>query len=142
MYEKGTPRQRQMDQNALDRWWWPSLMMFGPPDDDSPNSATLMRWGIKLRSNDTLRQEFIDEIVPELHAAGLRIPDPDLRYDEESGHWHTGPINWDEFWRVIQGGGLMNHERLRARREAHEDGLWVREAMAAYAERQAVADIQ
>ena len=142
LYAQGTPRQRKMAQDALDRWWWPSLMMFGPPDDDSPNSAVLMRWGIKLRSNDTLRQEFIDEIVPELHAAGLRIPDTDLRYDTDSGHWRTGPIDWDEFWRVIQGGGLMNHERLRARREAHDDGLWVREAMEAYAERQAAAGNQ
>ena len=138
LYAQGTPRQRKMAQELLDRWWWPSLMMFGPPDADSPNSATLTRWGIKLRSNDTLRQEFIDEIVPELHAAGLRIPDPNLRYDAASGHWQTGPIDWDEFWRVIKGGGPMNQERLRARRAAHEDGLWVREAMAAYAERAVV----
>ena len=138
LYAQGTPRQRAMAQESLDRWWWPSLMMFGPPDADSPNSATLTRWGIKLKSNDTLRQEFIDEIIPELHAAGLRIPDPDLRHDQQSGHWLTGPIDWDEFWRVINGGGPMNHERLRARRAAHEDGLWVREAMVAYAERQSV----
>ncbi len=138
LYAQGTLRQRQMAQESLDRWWWPSLMMFGPPDADSPNSATLTRWGIKLKSNDTLRQEFIDEIVPELHAAGLRIPDPDLRYDATSGHWQTGPIDWDEFWRVIKGGGPMNRERLRARQQAHDDGLWVREAMTAYAERSAV----
>ena len=138
LYAQGTPRQRKMAQESLDRWWWPSLMMFGPPDADSPNSATLTRWGIKLKSNDTLRQEFIDEIVPELHAAGLRIPDPDLRYDAASGHWQTGPIDWDEFWRVIKGGGPMNRERLRARQQAHDDGLWVREAMAAYAERAVV----
>ncbi|MCB0252922.1 MAG: 1,2-phenylacetyl-CoA epoxidase subunit A [Anaerolineae bacterium] len=138
LYAQGTPHQRRMAQDALDRWWWPSLMMFGPPDADSTNSTTLMRWGIKLKSNDALRQEFIDEIVPELHAAGLCIPDPDLRYDENSGHWLTGPIDWDEFWRVIKGNGPMNRERLRARRTAHDDGLWVREAMAAYASRSSV----
>lgn len=129
-YAQGTAGQRAMVQDALERWWWPALMMFGPPDADSPNSATLMRWGIKLRSNDTLRQEFVDEIVPELHAAGLRVPDPDLRFDRASGHWQFGAIDWDEFWRVVKGGGLMNRERLRARRAAHEDGLWVREALA------------
>ena len=137
---QGTPEQREMAQDALNRWWWPSLMMFGPHDSNSPNSPTLMRWGIKSISNDELRQKFVNEMVQELHAIGLRIPDPDLHYDEDTGNWIFGPIDWDEFWRVVRGNGPCNKERMAARRQAHEDGAWVREALQAYAQRkQAVA---
>lgn len=137
LYSQGTPKQREMIQDAITRWWWPTLMMFGPHDSDSPNSGVLIRWGIKTRTNDELRQEFINQLVPDLQACGLEIPDPDLRYDDESGNWQIGPIDWEEFWRVIKGDGPMNKERLDARRKAHDDGLWVREAAAAYAQKQA-----
>jgi len=110
-------------------------MMFGPPDTDSPNTPVLRRWGIKTRTNDELRQSFMDQVVPELHALGLTVPDRDMRYDEESDHWIPGPIEWEEFRRVIQGQGPCNRERMQARRQAHEDGRWVREALAAYAAR-------
>ncbi len=133
LYAQGTPAQRQMVQDAINRWWWPTLMMFGLPDDQSTNSPALIRWGIKTRTNDELRQEFVDELVPELHTLGLSVPDPELRYDAESGHWRYGAIDWDEFWRVVRGDGPCNAERLAARRLAHEEGRWVREAMAAYA---------
>ncbi|HHB90191.1 MAG TPA: 1,2-phenylacetyl-CoA epoxidase subunit A [Anaerolineae bacterium] len=139
LYAKGTPEQRQMAQDALNRWWWPALMMFGPPDSQSIHTETLMRWKIKIKTNDQLRQEFINEIVPEFLALGLEIPDPDLHYDEETGNWVIGEIDWDEFWRVIRGNGPMNRDRLAARREAHEKGKWVREALEAYAQRQAQA---
>jgi ring-1,2-phenylacetyl-CoA epoxidase subunit PaaA len=129
----GTPAQKQMAQDALDRWWWPSLMMFGPSDKDSPNSAELIRWGVKKKTNDELRQRFIDLTVPQAEAIGLKIPDPELRYDPESQHWISGPINWDEFYQVISGNGPCNRERLGARQAAHENGAWVREAAEAYA---------
>ena len=112
------------------------MMMFGPHDSDSPNTPILVRWGIKTRTNDQLRQDFVNKIVPELHVLGLTIPDPELHYDEESGNWLTGEINWDEFWRVIKGHGPCNKERMEARIQAHEDGRWVREALAEYAEKQ------
>ena len=136
---RGTPRQKAMVQDAINRWWWPTMMMFGPHDSDSPNSAVLIRWGIKTKTNDELRQEFIDKIIPELHALGLSVPDPDLRYDEETRHWVTGKIDWDEFWRVVKGQGPCNKERMEARIQAHEDGRWVREAMQAYANKRAGA---
>lgn len=129
---QGTPKQKGMVQDGLNRWWWPMLMMFGPHDSDSPNSPTLIRWGIKTKSNDTLRQEFINEEVPELLALGLTIPDPGLKFNEATGSWEIGPINWDEFWQVVRGNGPMNAARLAARQQAHDDGLWVREAVAAY----------
>ncbi len=135
-YARGTPRQQAMVQDALNRWWWPSLMMFGPHDTDSPNSGTLLRWGIKTRTNDQLRQEFLNELVPELHALGLTLPDPALRYDEATRNWLAGPIDWDEFWRVVKGDGPCNKDRLDARRRAHEDGQWVRAALSAYAQKQ------
>jgi ring-1,2-phenylacetyl-CoA epoxidase subunit PaaA len=133
---RGTPRQRAMVQDAIRRWWWPTLMMFGPPDEASSNSAVLIRWGIKTKTNDELRQTYLNQIVPELQALGLQIPDPDLHYDETSSNWISGPIDWDEFWRVIAGQGPCNRERLEARRQAHEDGQWVREALAEYAQKQ------
>ncbi len=131
----GTPQQMAMMQDSINRYWWPTLMMFGPSDTDSPNTPILLKWGIKTKTNDELRQEFIDKTVPGLHALGLTVPDPDLRYDEDTGHWQHGPINWDEFWQVIRGNGPCNKERLGARISAHEDGLWVREALAVYGEK-------
>jgi ring-1,2-phenylacetyl-CoA epoxidase subunit PaaA len=136
---RGTPRQKAMVQDAINRWWWPTLMMFGLPDKESPNSQILTRWGVKTRTNDQLRQDFIDKIVPELHALELSIPDPDLQFNQEIGHWETGPIDWDEFWRVVKGHGPANKERMQARIQAHEDGQWVREALKAYAEKHEAA---
>ncbi|MFN8392584.1 MAG: 1,2-phenylacetyl-CoA epoxidase subunit PaaA [Bdellovibrionota bacterium] len=133
----GTPEQRAMAQDAMNRWWWPSLMMFGPPDTDSPHTAELMRFGIKLRSNDQLRQRYIDMTVPQAHAFGLTLPDPLLQYDDASGHWRIGPIDWDEFRRVIQGNGPCNRERLERNRSAFDNGAWVRRAADAFARKEA-----
>lgn len=132
---QGTPRQKAMIQDAITRWWWPTLMMFGPHDSDSPNTPILARWGIKTKTNDELRQDFVNKIVPELHALDLSIPDPDLHYDEESRNWIIGEIDWDEFWRVVTGHGPCNKERMEARQTAHDRGRWVREALAAYADK-------
>jgi ring-1,2-phenylacetyl-CoA epoxidase subunit PaaA len=128
----GTPAQKQMAQESLNRWWWPTLMMFGPPDTDSPNSAELMQWKVKLKSNDELRQRFIDMTVEQAHGFGLTIPDPQLRFNESTGHWETGPIDWEEFKLVISGHGPCNKERMEARRKAHDNGAWVRQAAQAY----------
>jgi ring-1,2-phenylacetyl-CoA epoxidase subunit PaaA len=136
----GTPEQRAMVQDAVNRWWWPSLMMFGPSDKDSPNSAELMRWRVKRDTNDTLRQRFVDLTVPQARAVNLTLPDPDLRYDEETAHWEFGEIDWKEFQEVISGNGPCNRERLAARRKAHDDGAWVREAAEAYAAKRQAAD--
>jgi ring-1,2-phenylacetyl-CoA epoxidase subunit PaaA len=133
----GTPDQRRMAQDALNRWWWPSLMMFGPHDKDSPNSEEMMRWGVKRKSNDELRQRFINLTVAQAKAIGLEIPDPQLRFNEATQNWDIGPIDWDEFWRVVKGDGPCNRERLAARNKAHADGEWVRVAAAAYAAKQA-----
>ena len=133
---EGTPAQKAMAQDALTRWWWPSLMMFGPHDANSPNSPQLIKWGIKTKTNDELRQEFINEMVPEFHTIGLEVPDPDLQYDDASGNWQIGPIDWEEFWQVVRGNGPCNEERMAARRKAHDDGAWVREAVEAYGRRQ------
>ncbi len=132
---RGTPAQKDMVQDAIDRWWWPTLMMFGPHDSDSKNTPELVRWGVKTKGNDELRQDFVNELVPDLHSLGLSVPDPQLRYDTESGNWVSGEIDWEEFWRVVKGDGPCNAERLRTRREAHEEGRWVREAVEAYAKR-------
>lgn len=132
---RGTPEQKRMAQDALDRWWWPTLMMFGPPDADSPNSAELLKWKVKLQSNDALRQRFVDMAAAEARALGLTIPDPKLRYNDETGHWDFGEIDWDEFRAVIHGHGPCNRERMNARQQAHADGAWVREAARAYAEK-------
>jgi len=128
----GTPKQREIVQDALNRWWWPTLMMFGPHDNDSPNSPMLIKWGIKTRGNDELRQEFIDQLVPALNSIGLEVPDPDLKYNNQTEHWEIGAIDWDEFWSVINGNGPCNKERMMAKNKAHNDGLWVREALEAY----------
>jgi ring-1,2-phenylacetyl-CoA epoxidase subunit PaaA len=132
---KGTPSQKDMAQDALNRWWWPCLMMFGPPDADSQHSDQSTRWRIKRFSNDELRQKFVDAMVPQAHFLGLTIPDKDLRFDEASGHWVFGPIDWSEFKRVLAGDGPCNRQRLKTRREAHADGAWVREAALAHAEK-------
>ena len=131
----GTEDQRAMAQDALNRWWWPSLMMFGPADGDSVHTQQSMAWKIKRHTNDELRQRFIDQTVPQAHYLGLEIPDPDLRWNEETGHYDIGEIDWDEFWNVVNGNGPCNRERLAARRKAYEDGAWVREAAQAHAEK-------
>lgn len=132
---RGTPGQREMAQDALDRWWWPSLMMFGPHDADSAHSQQSMEWNIKRRSNDELRQEFVDMTVPQADFLGLRIPDPDLAWNPERGRYDFGEIDWDEFWAVVSGNGPLNRERIARKVSAWEEGAWVREAAAAYAAR-------
>jgi ring-1,2-phenylacetyl-CoA epoxidase subunit PaaA len=129
----GSPEQRRMAQDAVDRWWWPSLMMFGPPDDESQHSAQSMAWKIKRHSNDELRQKFVDMVVPQAEILELTLPDPDLRWNAERGHYEFGTIDWDEFWRVVKGEGPCNRQRMEQRVRAHEDGRWVREAALAYA---------
>jgi ring-1,2-phenylacetyl-CoA epoxidase subunit PaaA len=134
---EGSPEQRAMAQDALNRWWWPAVMMFGPPDSQSQHNGTSMRWKIKLFSNDELRQKFVDQTVPQAEALGLTIPDPDLRFDETTGHYTFGTPDWNEFFEVVRGNGPCNRDRLRARRAAHDDGAWVREAALAHAEKAA-----
>lgn len=132
----GTAAQKQMAQDSLNRWWWPTLMMFGPSDKNSPNSGDLMKWKVKLKSNDELRQRFIDMTIPQTHAFGLVVPDPDLKFNATTNHWEIGPINWDEFRACINGNGPCNRARIDARKKAHEQGQWVREAAVAYASKQ------
>lgn len=132
---EGSSEQKAMAQDALNRWWWPALMMFGPPDQDSPHTEQSMRWRIKRFTNDELRQRFVDMTVPQAEYLGLRIPDPALHWNEARGHYDFGDINWDEFWNVVKGNGPCNLQRIKARRKAHEDGAWVREAALAYAEK-------
>jgi ring-1,2-phenylacetyl-CoA epoxidase subunit PaaA len=134
----GTPTQKAMAQDAMNRFWWPSLMMFGPSDDESPNSAQSMKWRIKRFTNDELRQSFIDATVPQAEILGLTIPDPNLKWNEVTGHYDFSPINWDEFWQVVNGNGPCNKERIDARTKAKEEGMWVREAAMAYAEKRAL----
>jgi len=134
---RGTDAQREMAQDAVNRWYWPSLMMFGPPDQDSPNSARSMAWKIKRFSNDELRQRFVGMLVPQAEVLGVTLPDPELRWNEEHGEYDMGAIDWTEFNEVLAGRGPANAERLRRRRDAHEDGAWVREAAAEYARKRA-----
>jgi ring-1,2-phenylacetyl-CoA epoxidase subunit PaaA len=129
----GTEAQHAMAQDAVDRWWWPSLMMFGPPDDQSPHTAQSMAWNVKRHTNDELRQKFVDMCVPQAEVLGLRLPDPELRWNDERGHHDFGPIDWDELFRVIKGDGPVNRKRMEHKLRAHEAGRWVREAAAAYA---------
>ena len=136
MMEKGTQAQRDMVQDAVNRWWWPSIMMFGPPDDQSPNSAQSMRWGIKRVSNDELRQRFIDATAEQAQVLGVRLPDPELKWNEQRQHYDFGAIDWSEFWQVVGGDGPCNRERLAARVKAWDDGAWVRDAALAHAARQ------
>ncbi len=130
---RGTPEQKAMAQDALDRWWWPCLMMFGPPDGESQHSDQSTAWKIKRFSNDELRQKFVDATVPQAQHLGLTLPDPALRFDAASGHWEYGAIDWEEFRAVLAGNGPCNRERLAARRRAHAAGEWVREAALAHA---------
>ncbi len=134
---KGTPAQKAMAQDALNRWWWPCLMMFGPPDTESQHSDQSTRWKIKRFSNDELRQKFVDAMVPQAAFMGLEIPDPDLKLDEATGHYTFGAIDWSEFKRVLSGDGPCNRQRLKTRNEAHETGAWVREAALAHAKKRA-----
>nr|WP_214460548.1 1,2-phenylacetyl-CoA epoxidase subunit PaaA [Flavihumibacter fluvii] len=132
---KGTPAQRQMCQDAINRWWWPSVMMFGPSDESSPHTAQSMQWKIKRFTNDELRQKFVDVCAEQVRILGMTIPDKDLKWNTEKGHYDFGDINWEEFWNVISGNGPCNKERLAARVTAHEEGRWVREAAMAFAEK-------
>jgi len=140
MMKQGTGAQRAMVQDAVNRWWWPSLMMFGPEDKDSPNSEQSIRWGIKRITNDQLRQKFVDACVPQAELLGVTLPDPDLKWNAEREAHDFGRIDWDEFWRVINGDGPCNRERLAARVKAWDDGAWVREAALAYARKQALKE--
>jgi ring-1,2-phenylacetyl-CoA epoxidase subunit PaaA len=133
----GTPEQHEMGQDAVNRWWWPAVMMFGPPDDESPHTQQSMDWKIKRFTNDELRQRFVDMSVPQAEALGLELPDPDLKWNAERGHYDFGAIDWNEFWAVVRGNGPANRERMANRRSAHENGRWVREAALAYADKQA-----
>jgi ring-1,2-phenylacetyl-CoA epoxidase subunit PaaA len=132
---RGNEAQKRMCQDAIDRWWWPSVMMFGPNDDASPHTAQSMKWKIKRFTNDELRQRFVDICAEQVKILGMRLPDPDLAWNEEKQHYDFGAIDWEEFRNVIQGNGPCNRERLAARVQAHEDGAWVREAALAHAEK-------
>jgi ring-1,2-phenylacetyl-CoA epoxidase subunit PaaA len=133
---QGSAEQKAMAQDALDRWWWPALMMFGPHDSDSTHTEQSMEWKIKRVANDDLRQQFVDMTVPQADYLGLRIPDPELKWNEERGHYDFGEIDWEEFWRVVKGNGPMNRERIENKTRAWEEGAWVREAATAYAMKQ------
>ena len=134
----GTQEQKDMAQDALNRWWWPSLMMFGPRDAESPNSEQSMRWKLKRKTNDELRQAFVDQTVPQAELIGLTIPDKDLKWNESHGRYDFGDINWDEFWQVVNGHGPCNKQRIEARKKAYDEGAWVRDAAMAYAKKQSV----
>ena len=139
---RGTQAQRDMVQDAVNRWWWPSLMMFGPPDKDSVHGAQSARWGIKRISNDDLRQKFVDATAEQAKVLGVTPPDPLLKWNEERGHYDFGPIDWDEFWHTVNGNGPCNKERLATRVKAHEDGAWVREAALAHARKRQQAALK
>lgn len=139
---QGSAEQKAMIQEAFNRWWWPALMMFGPPDKESVHSAQSMRWRIKLVSNDELRQRFVDQTVPQAHYLGLTVPDPDLRFNEETGHWEYGEIDWREFHEVLAGRGPCNTDRLETRQKAWDDGAWFRDALTAHADKKAAREQQ
>ena len=132
---RGTDEQKAMCQESINRWWWPSLMMFGPRDSESTNSDLSMLWKIKRKSNDELRQQFVDMCVMQIKVLNMTLPDPDLKWNAERKHYDFGAINWDEFWQVVKGNGPCNNERLQARVDAWENGKWVRDAAVAYAEK-------
>jgi ring-1,2-phenylacetyl-CoA epoxidase subunit PaaA len=134
----GTPQQKAMAQDAMNRFWWPALMMFGPSDADSTHSDQSIKWKIKRFTNDELRQSFVDATVAQAEILGLTIPDPNLKWNEERGHYDFSEINWDEFWQVVKGNGPCNKERLAARVKAKEEGMWVREAATAFAKKRAM----
>ncbi len=137
---RGSDDQKAMAQDALDRWWWPSLMMFGPSDQESSHTEQSMRWKIKRFTNDELRQKFVDATVPQAELIGLKVPDSDLKWNDEAGRYDFGPIDWDEFWNVVHGNGPCNKQRLKARIDAHENGAWVREAAVTYARKKKLRD--
>jgi ring-1,2-phenylacetyl-CoA epoxidase subunit PaaA len=132
---RGTKEQKEMCQDAINRWWWPSLMMFGPHDSESTHSDQSMKWKIKRKSNDELRQNFVDMIADQAKVLGMTLPDPELKWNKERNHYDFGEIDWEEFWNVVKGNGPCNKERLEARRKAWDEGKWVREAAEAYAEK-------
>ncbi len=132
---KGTDEQKQMAQDALNRWWWPSIMMFGPHDKDSNRSEKALNWKIKRESNDSLRQSFIDKTVPQAELIGLKVPDEKLKWNEKTNHYDFGDIDWEEFWNVVNGKGLCNKERIEHHKKAHDEGEWVRKAAVAYSEK-------
>ncbi len=138
----GTPEQKEMAQESLNRWWWPAIMMFGPHDEDSKHTEQSMKWKIKRHTNDELRQLFIDKTAPQAEMIGLKIPDDDLKYNEETGHYDYGPIDWDEFWQVVKGYGKCNVERIAERKAAKDKGMWVREAASAYAKKRKQREIK
>ncbi|HQW84446.1 MAG TPA: 1,2-phenylacetyl-CoA epoxidase subunit A [Ferruginibacter sp.] len=129
---KGTPEQKAMCQDAINRWWWPSLMMFGPKDSESTNSDQSIKWKIKRKTNDELRQQFVDMAAMQVKVLGMTLPDTHLKWNEERQHYDFGEINWDEFWNVVKGNGPCNKQRLAARNKAHDEGAWVREAAMVY----------
>ena len=130
----GTPEQKAMAQDALNRWWWPSLMMFGPKDAESPNTEQSVKWKLKRKTNDELRQQFVDQTVPQANILGLTIPDPNLKWNEERGHYDFGDLPWDEFMEVLKGNGPCNKKRLETKRKAQREHSWVKEAAIAFAE--------
>ncbi|GGK68471.1 1,2-phenylacetyl-CoA epoxidase subunit PaaA [Rufibacter glacialis] len=138
----GAPAQKQMAQEAFNRWWWPTLMMFGPKDSESPNTEQSMRWKIKRFTNDELRQRFVDMMVPQAEFLGLTVPDKDLKWNETKNGYDFGDVDWEEFWNVVKGNGPCNKDRLSARVKAHEEGAWVREAALAHAQKRAQREAQ
>ncbi len=138
----GTPEQKAMAQDALNRWWWPSLMMFGPIDAESPNTEQSVKWKLKRKTNDELRQQFIDQTVPQANILGLTIPDDKLKWNEEKKRYDWGDIDWNEFWQVVKGHGPCNKQRLAARKDAWDNGAWVRDAAMAYAEKQTNKELE
>ncbi len=138
----GSQEQRDMAQDSINRWYWPSVMMFGPSDDNSPNSQQSMTWRIKRFSNDELRQRFVDMVAEQVKVLGLTLPDPELKWNEERGHYDFGTIDWEEFWAVVNGNGPCNKQRLDTRRKAWDEGAWVREAATAYAEKQEARKVE
>ena len=137
---EGSTAQKEMAQESLNRWWWPTLMMFGPKDSESPNTEQSMKWRIKRFTNDELRQKFVDMMVPQAEFLGLTVPDPTVKWNEARQAYDFGEVNWAEFWAVVKGNGLCNHERLQARVQAHEEGAWVREAASAHATKRAARE--
>lgn len=137
----GAPVQKEMAQEALNRWWWPTLMMFGPKDSESPNTEQSMKWRIKRFTNDELRQKFVDMMVPQAEFLGLTVPDEKAKWNETRQAYDFGEVDWNEFWSVVKGNGLCNHDRLQARVQAHEEGAWVREAALAHAAKRAAREV-
>ena len=135
---RGTPEQKAMCQDAINRWWWPSLMMFGPRDSESTNNDQSMKWKIKRKTNDELRQQFVDMIAAQVKVLGMQLPDENLKWNEDKKQYDFGAINWDEFWNVVKGNGPCNKQRLDARKKAHEEGKWVRDAATAYANKKKI----